>query len=559
MTWNKTDDSAVAPDEPASSWIAQRILTNTDDHTRENRTWVTTLPYATDTYPTAPAGWLASNTPRIFPIWVPLSPETDEIKVTLSGETRRLLADVEVDVGYGLSRGSTTGWTGYRTFSSGPGVIDEETFTLDVSRAHLDQLREIPILIRIRSLESTEPAAIDIAGGFAIRDVYATAVFAGFAPDVEKWWTVIDDDTGLAGFNRDDAFVFDYSGTKITGKGTVPFTGQTFGSANGMIHYISDENGAANDNAAFHVYPAQDSTVAGATVYGALDIHITLLGMIRFHAIQIEQESPFLSVLPYPGVNPTPLKRTLDAFQAVAPDMPTRYQTDLLTHRAQKYLVAQRPPIISIGPTGDVRPPFASSVVDGAAFLNLDKLLLIPLDPNPTRISLGSGVRERKSLDVVLWLTAWGRNAPNDLAPVTLRTEMLEIDTTALATPSYSPAFITHHTQDVSVEPPTETDFDEYRLRVKGFPSSNGSTSNYPTVYTALQPLWDRWRTLNRQVIRVGFTITDPVAGNAHDYLRFSILDTEGDASDRPRLVQCVGWYVTEARGQAWDTTTEAT
>lgn len=553
MTWNKTDDSAVDPDEPTSSWLAQRLLTNTDDHTRDNRTWVTTLPFAEGS-----GGWLASNTPRVFPVWVPLSPETDEIKVKLSAETRKLLADVEVDVGYGLSRGSTAGWTGYRTFSSGPGTVDEETYTLDMTKAHLDQLREVPILIRIRSLESTDPSDIDIAGGFTIRNLFTSPITGAYAPDVEKWWTVIEDDTSLAGYNRDDAFSFTYSGTKVTGKGTVAFTGQTFGRSDAMIHYISDESGASNDNAACHVYPAQDATVASSTVYGALDIHLTLLGAIRFHAIQIEQEGPFLSTLPYPGVNATPLKRLLDAYQAVAPDMPTRYQTDLLTHRAQKYLVAQRPPIISIGPTGAVRPPIASNVTDAIATgLNLDKALLIPLDPNPTTISLGAGARKRKALDVVLWLTAWGRADRNALAPVELLAELLEIDTTALSTPSYDPALILHHTETIDVEPPTETDYDAYRLRVKAFPSTAGDDDafSFPRVYTCLQPLWDEWSDINRQVLRVGFTIRDPVDGNTHDYLRIRF--RQEDDAGIARLIQCVGWYVTEARGQAWETTTE--
>lgn len=548
MTWNKTDSSATDPDQPVSSWLAARLLTNTDDLTRESRTGFQVLTsreiFAEDSVP-----WMASNSPRPLIVWCPISPESSVLRVTVPGETRKLLADVEVDVGYGLPNGATKGWTGYRMFSSGPGVIDEEVYTLDLTEAHQSQLREIPILVRIRSLESTDPADIDIT--LTLNTAPGTLEHI-----IEPWWAEIGDETALLGYARNDAFSFTFSGIKQLGGGkTEAFLGVQYGSSDSMIHYRQEED---SNTATLHYWPAQDANIAETALRGTTDIHLTLLGSIRIHGLSIEQDPP-ISLLPYLGVGATPLASIRDGLQAVAPDMPTRYQTDLLTHRAQKYLVAERPPVISVGPLGGEIPPVALNLTAAESVTPLlegtNALLHIPLDQSPTRVQVAGVERVRKSIDVVLWLSCWSSVPAESLALVDISLELLEVDTTALLTPSYQPVYISHHTETVQLQPIVDNDPDGYMRRIKAFPSTRSTGSSYPAEYTPLQRLWPRWSMARSRVTRVEFTIQDPVAGNVHDYLRVTL--GRADDSGLPCTTQCVGWYITEARGQSWDNTTE--
>ena len=74
-------------------------------------------------------------------------------------------------------------------------------------------------------------------------------------------------------------------------------------------------------------------------------------------------------------------------------------------------------------------------------------------------------------------------------------------------------------------------------------------------AYTPLQNLWPRWSTARSNLMRVEITVQDPVPGNTHDYLRLTLSRPED--SGLASTVQCEGWYITEARGQSWDNTTE--
>jgi len=537
MAWNKTDNTATASDQPVSSWLANRMVENTDDNTRNALNACTTLNLQPDV-------WLGSANGMVLPIMIELSPEAEELEVSFPARLAKVTATVDIQVGYGLSNGRQVAFTAPQTVTT---TMDQEyTFTVDLSQAHREQLRQLPLLLRFTSSESTDPADQDINGGFDIDGVVGQLV-------TFPTHTGIVDDTALAGYSAADLFTYYYSGTDKAGKTSDP----SWSSPRPQVHFR--EVSAIDTTAQLHVWPLQDLTPAtgfeGLGGPGTAQIHLTLLGRCSISSIRIVQTSP-TNNNPYPGVGHTPLGNYGASLQAVAPDLPTRYQTDILPYRAQKYLVANRVPTQSIGPSyaGD----FLVPQFNNATVSNFQQTLLIPTDLYPTEIETATGPRKRQAWDISVWMTGWSWVADLNDVEFQLDVSLIEPDPSVFSTPRTRPLWTTLHTQTIPVQPSITSDRTDIRFVAKGLPGFAG-TRVVPIGATPIQPLWDSWSQVNANVSKVTFTLRDPVAGNFPDYIFFQLRGF-GDnllAVANKTAVQFIGWTITEAAGEAWDATTE--